>query len=174
LRTSSGSRSSNVLPPGILLFGLRSATGSIARDSIDELLLKIRDFSHENRVIMQFFDRDALSGEEQLVSALYHALRAGAEKRSRTRDISLDIVRYTAGERQIHVAIEEIGLRPDTTECVCMVFIPDLESRDPEPLLEKIIAFLTDSGLMENEQLEFGREDLMEALERIALVDLKL
>lgn len=208
MRTSSGSQSvdNSAAPDTILLFDVLWDEGLLTKGSIDLILDRAGQFSEQHNLMVQFFDHASLTGPDQLISALYHALRGGAEGRSRTRDLSVDVVRYAAGERQISVAIQRIGMKVEMQRCVCMVFIPEGDPHPPSAVRDIVMAFLHGVGFDDIKVIDMGMstvpdlcgnesegkddaavdredchdhgressDDLADALERTALVDLKL
>lgn len=154
--------------------------------SIQTLIKDIREFSSRRGVIIQFFDADSIYGREQVISALYHALRSGADGRSRTRDISVDITRYAAGDRQIHNALDSVGLRAGTYRALCFVFYPHKARimmkgmEQDRPFENELLDLFRNHNLIPahdtppDDPLHGKREDLPDVLEKMALVDLKL
>lgn len=168
------------------LFLLTSEQGGLDQDSIPVLIQNSRDLVSRTGLVVQFFDADRIHGREQVISALYHALRSGADGRSRTRDISVDITRYTAGDRQINNAFDSVGLREGTKQVLCFVFYPRrvrmmMKDQDQnKPFEEELHALFREHHLIPiqdipaNNGLERNRKDLLDVLEKMALVDLKL
>ena len=174
LKTSSASPESEFDIPRVSIYALSPKEGTLSDDSISSLLDRARKFSSEHGIVLQFFDREKIHGKEQLISALYHALRSKATGRSRTRELSVDIARYAAGERQIHVALRQVGLKEGTSKIIVLVFFP-IEVRDKQEELEnKLLGLFTELRMQIEPGLEFDKEGLAEALERTALVELKL
>lgn len=150
--------------------------GSLDQEDIENILRYTHEFTFKYKLVLQYFASDATAGPEHILSSLLHALRAESEERSRTRDISLDILRYSAGERQIRSAISSTGLRKGLGEYICLVFIPNSGKGHPEPSIIRntVFAFIRRIGFKINERSEGYSMNGMDALERTAMVDMKL
>jgi tRNA threonylcarbamoyladenosine modification (KEOPS) complex Cgi121 subunit len=146
------------------------------RNAIEAIIGLTNEFTQQYDLALQFFRRDSISGEEHVLSALLHALRAEAEERSRTRETSLDVLRYAAGERQIRSAIASTGLQIGLITYLCMVFIPAEGQPDVgnTTIRDTAFAFLRGIGFEITDMHPSCQGALLASLERTALVDLKL
>jgi len=85
------------------------ARGTIS--NIDEFLRKLLEFATKEQIVVQALNADAVYGKEHLLSAVEHALRSFAQGTNATNSLSLEILLYAAGERQITKAIKKMGIR---------------------------------------------------------------
>jgi len=173
LRTSSGSQGSefhfNLEAVEIQFF---ASDHPLTEEEKDHLIEAVRELPRPPGVLIQAFDSNRIYGKRHLRSALYHAIRSRELSLSRSRDLSVDVVRYAAGERQIHVAFEKVGLRKGTRGIAVLVYSPIPGSG--KGILKALTGILKKNGFRETEGPVVGRERELEALERTALLDLKL
>jgi len=85
------------------------------RDS-ERFLQELKKISPE----LQAYDADAIIGKLHLISAWERAQRAFKEGRASCSRIELETLCYAAGERQISVAIERVGIK-DTTKRIALL-----------------------------------------------------
>jgi len=90
----------------IIIFGGRG----IIKD-IDEFLSMMHRFSKDQDLVMQAFDAQMIFGKDHLISAVSHAQRAFKQSTNATNSLSLEILLYAAGERQIQKAIKKMGVK---------------------------------------------------------------
>ena len=148
-----------------------TADSPLAEKERDRLIETLRGLPRSQGTVIQAFDSSRVYGKRHLISALYHALRSKESGLSRSRDLSVDVVRYAAGERQIHVAFEKVGLRKGTRGIAVLVYSPEMEI---EGIPETLTRIMKENGFRETEEPAVDSEKELEALERTALLDLKL
>ena len=85
------------------------ARGSIA--DVDLFLQKLIEFATKEQLVVQALNADMVYGKEHLLSAAEHALRSWAQGTNATNSLTLEILLYAAGERQIQKAIRKMGVR---------------------------------------------------------------
>jgi KEOPS complex subunit Cgi121 len=85
------------------------ARGSIA--DVDLFLQKLIEFATKEQLVVQALNADMIYGKEHLLSATEHALRSWAQGTNATNSLTLEILLYAAGERQIQKAIRKMGVR---------------------------------------------------------------
>ena len=90
----------------IHIFG---AKGNIK--DIDHFLKEILNLTDEYNIVIQAMDADWIYGKNHLISAINHAKRAFRQKNNSTNSLSMEILLYTSGERQIQKAIKNIGVK---------------------------------------------------------------
>jgi len=96
------------------------AKGNI--QSVDEFLKKLDKISNENNITIQVFDADIIYGKNHLISAVEHAMRAMERKTNTTNSLSMEILLYASGERQLKIAIPKMGIKKGKANIAC-VFI---------------------------------------------------
>ncbi|MCD6411775.1 MAG: hypothetical protein J7L20_05060 [Thermoplasmata archaeon] len=159
-------------------------------ESVDAVLKELEKLSKENGVILQALNADLICGKEHVISAALHAVRAFREKRNKANTLSIEILLYASGERQIGEAIEKMGIKEGETRIAIAAVhsIPEATGKIDHKKLEKFIKKLglkRDDAVLEwdEEKLKkFGiteeemrtvsedkRKDLV--LERVAMVD---
>ena len=147
------------------------ADSPLTEERRDLLIEAVRGLSRPQGAVIQTFDSSRIFRERHLISALYHAVRSKESGLSRSRDLSVDVVRYAAGERQIHLAFDKVGLRKGTRGIAVLVYSPEKEI---EGIPETLTRILKENGFREAEEPAVKTEKELEALERAALLDLKL
>jgi KEOPS complex subunit Cgi121 len=159
------------------------AKGNI--QSVDEFLKKLDEISNENNITIQVFDAEVIYGENHLISAVEHAMRAMDRKTNTTNSLSMEILLYASGERQLKIAIPKMGVKKGK-ENIAFVFIQkgltdqlisdiliQLSLDRDDKVLQGSIDKLKKFGIGENEintvaKSKYG--DLI--LEKVAMVDI--
>lgn len=151
-------------------------------DSVDELLKSAREFTGGAKVLLQFLDAERVLGREHVISAVEHALRAFSRKRNISDSLAMEILLYTAGEPQISIALQKVGIK-DGCEGIALVADGALDiagllahlnlSRDDEVLAfseSKLVFF----GIEEDEIKAVDEQRVRDLiLERVAMLDVK-
>ena len=167
------------------MYKIFGAIGNI--QNVDGFLKNIREYSEENKIIIQVFNADFIFGEKHLISAFEHAKRAMERKTNTTNSLEMEILLYAAGERQLKKAIPKIGVKKgvnnlafiliDTTEKkldqIAKQFIKQFSLRREDKVLEGNKNTLKKFGLTEKEINTVTKNkypDLI--LEKIAMVDI--
>ena len=161
----------------VILLTLLPRDIPLSQESIQSLLGAVKSFSEDHGVMVQLFDNASIAGDEQLYSALYHAIRAEVSGRSRTRDLSVDVLRYTAGERQIHVALQNVGITECTEKIITLLYFQSGITMKKQDILNRFRDICEQLNIEIHHETTFTparQQALMQVLERIALVDLKL
>ena len=78
---------------------------------IDLFLKEILNLAEEYDIVIQAMDADWIYGKTHLITAINHAKRAFEEKNNSTNSLSMEILLYASGERQIQKAIKNIGVK---------------------------------------------------------------
>jgi KEOPS complex subunit Cgi121 len=89
----------------ITVFG---ALGTII--DTESFLSKLLMFSKDEQIVIQVINAQLVYGTDHLLSSAEHALRAFEQKTNATNSLSLEILLYAAGERQIQKAIKKMGV----------------------------------------------------------------
>ncbi len=128
----------------------------------DGILERLSEFAGPRTV--QIMDSGAISGRRHVISGVEHAFRACEQGRMTSRTLGGEILLYLTGVRQISKALELGGIGPRTTGIVVIGI--DLEEKG-------LKAFIDSEGFqLEDGALDVPLEDEMEALERVAFLDL--
>ena len=101
----------------IKVFG---AQGNI--QNVDNFLKKILDFAQKHSIIIQVFNADMIYGKNHLISSVEHAKRAMKGKTNTTNSLSMEILLYASGERQLKLAIPKMGIKEGQSN-IAFVFI---------------------------------------------------
>ena len=88
------------------VFGARPS-----REGIEELLQRLRAFAQGRGGDAQILDATAVFGKPHLESAYEHAVRARERGASVADSLSVEFLRYAAGERRIDRAIALLGAK---------------------------------------------------------------
>jgi KEOPS complex subunit Cgi121 len=126
-------------------------------------------------------DADMVCGADHLVSAVIHARRAFERGENSSNTLSMEVILYASGERQISKAKKKMGLHQGTEKVAVVLLSPgdidqalsDLCLRRDDSLIdctmEKAMAF----GVRPSELETLGERYLQEiVLEKVAFVDL--
>jgi len=92
----------------------------------DDFLKRVFSFAQENHVIIQVFDADVVYGKNHLISAVEHAVRAFKRKTNTTNSLSMEILLYSSGERQLKLAIPKMGIKTGRRN-IAFVFVNDIK-----------------------------------------------
>ncbi len=111
----------------LILYFTGSSSNHLSPLAIGEILGEVTSrFSLE---ACQIFDNRYIWGQKHLFSAIWHALNAEKTKRMISNTLSMEILLYAAGQRQITKALDHLGVREDTEEVLGVIISlnePDL------------------------------------------------
>ncbi|HJH27195.1 MAG TPA: KEOPS complex component [Methanophagales archaeon] len=79
--------------------------GKVRVSNVDDFLAVLKTIAHKYDVTIQAMNAELIAGEEHIKSAVKKALRAVGRNRNITNDLSLEILLYAAGRRQIERAL---------------------------------------------------------------------
>lgn len=79
--------------------------GKVSISNTDDFLSLLKNIAHKYAVTIQAMDAELIAGEEHIKSAVRKAIRAVERKRGITSDLSMEILLYAAGKRQIERAL---------------------------------------------------------------------
>jgi len=159
------------------------AKGNI--QDIDNFLKEIESFAKNHNIIIQAFDADMIFGKNHLISSVNHAVRSIDRKTNTTNSLEMEILLYSAGERQLKLAIPKMGVKDGETRAA-FVFVGD---KVPKQLIDDFISLFSlsqDDKLLEGDEntlKKFGiNEDEIKTvtkdkygdliLEKVAMVDI--
>jgi len=79
--------------------------------NVDLFIDKVVSFAQEKNIAIQALNADMIYGKNHLISAVEHAKRAISQKKNTTNSLSMEILLYASGERQIKLAIPKMGVK---------------------------------------------------------------
>jgi len=159
------------------------AKGNI--QSVDSFLEKLESFAKDHTLVIQAFNADVIYGKNHIISAFEHAIRAMEGKTNTTNSLSMEILLYSSGERQLKLAIPKMGVRKGKANIVFVFaegkvsdqIISDMLSKlslvRDDNIIDGNIDTLKKFGISEDEintvtKAKYG--DLI--LEKVAMVDI--
>ena len=159
--------------------------------NVDYFLKKIQNISSEYNIIIQVFDADYIFGKNHIISSLNHAKRAFEQKNNSTNSLSMEILLYASGQRQIQKAIDKIGVKKGNTDIAIIIEnkVSNKTQKTPKEFIKNIMTdfnFIRDHKVLEgdiNTLKKFGistqeiatlKEEKYEdiILEKVAMVDI--
>lgn len=165
------------IPKSLKIIGCRGKV-----ESVDGFIKKARDFISNKNILLQFLDAEKVLGREHILSAVEHANRSFERKENISSSKAMEILIYTAGELQISIALEKIGLK-DGCENIALVVEGDLDINDilahlelkrDDEVLEYKEFKLKEFGIGEGEIAAVEKDKIKElVLERVSMVDVK-
>ena len=78
---------------------------------VDLFLEQVISFAQEKNIVIQMLNADMIFGKNHLISAVEHAKRAISQKNNTTNSLSMEILLYASGERQLKLAIPKMGVK---------------------------------------------------------------
>jgi len=158
---------------------------------IDSFLTQVRGFSQTFHCVIQVFDATLIYGEEHLVSAVTHALRAMKRKTNTTNSLEMEIMLYASGERQLKLAIPKMGVKQGKGS-IAVVFVHETEKTSGGVSDQTIDTMLHSLSFIRDDSVLMGNMDTLKnfgitdkefrtvkkekyghlILEKIALVDI--
>ncbi len=139
-------------------------------------------------MVIQVVNADFVYGKDHLFSAVEHTIRSFKNRMNSLKSLSLEMLLYASGERQIQKAIEKIGIKKGNQK-IAFIFIKannrkisddevehvlsSLNLKRDDKVLEGDVDTLKRFGITEDElstipESKYG--DLL--LEKVALVDI--
>lgn len=107
--------------------------GKVHITNVDDFLSLLKEIALKYAVTIQAMDAGLIAGEEHIKSAVRKALRAVARNKSITNDLSLEIILYAAGKRQIERALE-MGVSEGENKIRVAIVIVDASASEGKDL----------------------------------------
>ena len=107
--------------------------GKVRVSNVDDFLAVLKTIAHKYDVTIQAMNAELIAGEEHIKSAVKKALRAVSRNRNITNDLSLEILLYAAGRRQIERALA-MGVSKSEGEKRVAIVIVDASARGEKDL----------------------------------------
>ena len=124
---------------------------------VDSFLQQITSFAQDNSVVIQAFNADVIYGKNHLISAVDHAMRAMERKTNTTNSLAMEILLYSAGERQLKLAIPKMGVKKGNANIAFVVV--DNKKRDEKSIDE----LLKELSLKRDDNVLEGNEDTLKS-----------
>lgn len=96
-------------PFGVRVVGV--AAGIFSIDNVDEFLCKLTEVDRRGSTVTQAFKASCISGVEHLIHAARLAIIANENKTGFASSLAIELICWTAAERQIGRAFDKIGVR---------------------------------------------------------------
>jgi len=128
---------------------------------ITKFMEKINNFSEKNNVTIQVFNADMIYGKEHLISAVNHAKRAMKENKNSTKTLSMEILLYASGERQLKHAIPKMGIKKGKGS-IAFVFTNNLNDNSDKDSSDLINSFIEEFKLIIDDKVLEGSDDTLE------------
>ena len=148
-------------------YGMRCITGKVRISDVDDFLAILKAIAHRYSVAIQAMDAELIAGEAHIKSAVQKALRAIRQGNSITSDLSMEVLLYAAGRRQIERALAMGVSAGDDKKIVIVIIDVDNKDKDLDAIAGEIKQRI---GLtehpMEDLELETEREEKREKLMR--------
>ncbi len=102
--------------------------GKVRVSNVGDFHAVLKTIAHKYDVTIQAMNAELVAGEEHIKSAVKKALRAVGRNRNITNDLSLEILLYAAGKRQIERALA-MGVSESEDEKRVAIVIVDASAR---------------------------------------------
>ena len=122
-----------------MMISIVGAEGEIS--NIEEFMDIIKMFSDRYNIVIQVFDADMIYSRNHILSSVLHALRAMEQNTNTTNSLSMEILLYASGERQLKHAIPKIGIKKGCSRIVLLA----LDISDKISDFSKITSDILDS-----------------------------
>ncbi|PXF52385.1 MAG: hypothetical protein C4B56_05635 [Candidatus Methanophagaceae archaeon] len=119
-------------------YGLRCITGKVRISDVDEFLAVLKAIAHRYSVTIQAMDAELIAGEAHIKSAVQKALRAIRQGNSITSDLSMEVLLYAAGRRQIERALAMGVSTGDNKKIVVVIIDVDNKHKDLDAIAREI------------------------------------
>ncbi|MFO7676978.1 MAG: KEOPS complex subunit Cgi121 [Thermoplasmatota archaeon] len=148
---------------------------------------QINEFSKKHNVIIQIVNADYIYGKDHIISAFLHTQRSFLQNTNSLDDVSLELLLYISGERQISKAIEKVGITSEYQR-FAIILIPQQKHLTSQRVIQQLLTmfkFTRDDTILDGDKNTLQRfgitieelstipnEDYGDIiLEKVALVD---
>ena len=156
---------------------------------LEQFLIQLTEFSQEEDITVQALDATVVYGKEHLISAAEHALRAFQQGTQSTNSLSLELLLYASGDRQIKKAIAKMGVKQGKRSVAFVVIDSKTRERKAyEKVIDRLlntIGFSRDDTVLDGDRETLKRFGIRQQelrtvpeqkygeiiLEKVALVD---
>ena len=117
-------------------FGLRCIAGKVCISDVDDFIAILKAIARRYSVAIQAMDAELIAGEAHIKSAVQKAVRAIRQGNSITSDLSMEVLLYAAGRRQIERALA-MGVSPGDNKKIVILIIDD-NDKDLDAIAEEL------------------------------------
>lgn len=150
--------------------------------NVEKCLEIAKKFSNERGITIQLMDADTVYGKEHLISAVEHASRAFEEGRNSSSSLSMEILLYASGKKQITDAIQFSGIK-EGKSAIAVIVGKKISKDVVKELMHRLNIERDDSVIQKKEKtlnrFGFSLEEIGATdkpgdliLERVAMVDI--
>ena len=119
-------------------FGLRCIAGKVCISDVDDFIAILKAIARRYSVAIQAMDAELIAGEAHIKSAVQKAVRAIRQGNSITSDLSMEVLLYAAGRRQIERALA-MGVSPGDNKKIVIVIVDiDNNNKDLDAIAEEL------------------------------------
>jgi tRNA threonylcarbamoyladenosine modification (KEOPS) complex Cgi121 subunit len=93
--------------------------------AVAEGFLKDNRKINNQKIAIQFFDADLIATGQHLYFAVLNALEAFKNKTNLSKSIAMETMLYASAQRQIQRAIQQSGIKPETTKMAVVIIGED-------------------------------------------------
>ena len=119
-------------------FGLRCIAGKVCISDVDDFIAILKAIARRYSVAIQAMDAELIAGEAHIKSAVQKALRAIRQGNSITSDLSMEVLLYAAGRRQIERALAMGVSAGDNKKIVVVIIDVDNKHKDLDAIAREI------------------------------------
>ncbi len=169
------------------MIAIIGAMGTIP--DLESALKTINSYAEEHNLAIQLLDAKMVYGKMHLRSAIHHAQRAFERQDSISTTLAMEILLYAAGEYQIKIALDKMGLKPSLHEQQIAIVVVGGGDQSPEVITEILsnLDLVRDDSVLEGDAEVLKRFGILQPeidavhpdkigdliLERVAMVDVK-
>jgi len=118
--------------------------------NVDLLIEQVISFAQEKNIVIQALNADMIYGTNHLISSVDHAKRSMSQKNNTTNSLSMEILLYASGERQLKLAIPRMGVKQGKSN-VAFVFADGKISDSLVNDLLKMVSLKRDDKVIEGD-----------------------
>ena len=120
---------------------------------------------------VQIVDAAKVAGKSHLFFAFLNAQKSFEQRRAISGNLEMETLLYAAGTRQISRAIETMGVKPQTSSIIAMIFSPsEREVVEAECKLMKLVSGVRDDSVLDVE----GRGKVESLMAAFGVTELEL
>ena len=118
-------------------FRLRCIAGKVCISDVDDFIAILKAIARRYSVAIQAMDAELIAGEAHIKSAVQKAVRAIRQGNSITSDLSMEMLLYAAGRRQIERALA-MGVSPGDNKKIVIVIVDIDNNKDLDAIAEEL------------------------------------
>ena len=113
-------------------------SGYITIDVIDTFIGDIKKYDNDD-CIVQAFNGEMIFGRLHLLSSIEHTLRAKEQGRLISHSLSMELLLYASGERQLKRAIPKIGIDTGINSVVVVIITKKTDKKDIKKKIKDLL-----------------------------------